>query len=172
MDGAKDFDMTSFVPGPGTERLFRDALGTFGTGVTVVTADSPDGPVAINANSFSSVSLAPPLVLWAADVRSDRCAVFQNARHTAIHVMGAEQAQMALHFAKKGRDFDAVDWTRSEDGVPLLPGCLSRFECETFADYPGGDHRILVSTVLRVTKSEGLPLLYAKGQFGRFARQD
>lgn len=172
MDGTKDFHMTSFMPGPGSERMLRDALGLFGTGVTVVTAQGPNGPVAITANSFSSVSLSPALVLWSVDLNSDRCPIFREAKFTAIHVMSHDQANLALRFAKNGEDFDAVDWTRSDTGVPLLNGCLSRFECETFADHPGGDHRILVSQVLRVTRSDTDPLLFAKGRFGRFAEHD
>ncbi|PWR02258.1 flavin oxidoreductase [Meridianimarinicoccus roseus] len=172
MDGTQDFEMTSFLPGPGAERQYRDALGLFGTGVTIVTAQGPDGPVAITANSFSSVSLTPALVLWSVDLKSDRCPVFRDASFSAIHVLDEGQADLALHFAKNGRAFDGVDWILSEEGVPLLGGCLARFECETVADHPGGDHRILVSQVLRVTRSDGAPLLFAKGGFGRFARRD
>lgn len=172
MDGAMDPDTTSFLPGPGAERPYRDALGLFGTGVTVVTAQAADGPVAITVNSFASVSLSPALVLWSVDLKSDRCPVFRGAAHTAIHVLGQDQRDLAMRFAKGGRDFDGIDWTVSDTGVPLLPGCLGRFECETVADHPGGDHRILVSQVLRVTRSSGAPLMFAKGGFGHFATTD
>ena len=172
MDGAKDFQMTTFLPGPGAERMYRDALGLFGTGVTVITAEGPDGPVAITVNSFASVSLSPALVLWSVVETSDRCPIFRAADFTAIHVLADHQGDMARHFAKNGRDFSGVDWERSDMGVPLLPGCLTRFECERVADHPGGDHRILVSQVLRVTKSDGAPLMFAKGRFGRFAQTD
>lgn len=167
MDGTKDIDMTQFLPGPGMERAYRDALGTFATGVTIVTAAAPDGPVAITVNSFASVSLSPALVLWSIDLGSDRCAVFRNAKHSAIHVLGHGQAGLAKHFAKNGRDFAGQDWSTSDMGVPLLATCLTRMECELIADHPGGDHRILVSQVLRVTRAPGDPLLFAGGAFGQ-----
>ena len=172
MDGAKNFDMTTFLPGPGAERMYRDALGQFGTGVTVITAGGPNGPVAITVNSFASVSLSPALVLWSIDEGADRCPIFRRADFTAIHVLSEHQAGIARGFARNGEDFSGVDWEWSDMGVPLLPGCLSRFECERVADHPGGDHRILVNQVLRVTKSDGAPLLFAKGRFGRFDQKD
>jgi flavin reductase (DIM6/NTAB) family NADH-FMN oxidoreductase RutF len=76
---------------------------------------------------------------------------------------------MAKHFAKSGRDFTGHDWTLSDMGVPLLHGCPTRLECERVADHPGGDHRILVNQVLRVTRAPGVPLLFAGGAFGQFA---
>jgi len=169
MDGTKDVDMTQFLPGPGMERAYRDALGTFATGVTIVTVAGPEGPVAITVNSFASVSLSPALVLWSIDLGSDRCPVFRRARHSAIHVLGREQAALARHFAKNGRDFDGQDWAPSDMGVPLLAGCPARLECERVADHPGGDHRILVSQVLRVSRAPGDPLLFAGGTFGQLA---
>ncbi|MGS4943910.1 flavin reductase family protein [Meridianimarinicoccus sp. RP-17] len=161
--------MTQFLPGPGMERPYRDALGTFATGVTIVTAAAPDGPVAITVNSFASVSLSPALVLWSIDLGSDRCPLFRNATHSAIHVLGREQALLARHFAKNGRDFNGQDWSLSDMGVPLLAGCPARLECELVADHPGGDHRILVNQVLRVTRAPGEPLLFAGGAFGQVA---
>lgn len=170
MDGTEGFPMTSFLPGPGAERAYRDALGTFGTGVTIVTAMAENGPIGITANSFSSVSLRPPLVLWSVDKGSDRFEGFNAARFTAIHVLGHGQADLAMRFAKRRTDaFDGLDWTFGEDGTPLLAGCLSLFECESVANHDGGDHRILVSQVLRVSKAEGSPLIFAGGAFGGFA---
>jgi flavin reductase (DIM6/NTAB) family NADH-FMN oxidoreductase RutF len=169
MDGTKEFEMTQFLPGPGMERAYRDALGTFATGVTIVTASAPDGPVAITVNSFASVSLSPALVLWSIDLGSDRCPLFRGARYSAIHVLGQEQAALAKHFARKGRDFDGQDWSLSDMGVPLLAGCPTRLECELVADHEGGDHRILVNQVLRVTRAPGDPLLFSGGAFGQVA---
>ena len=170
MDGTEGARMTSFLPGPGAERAYLDALGTFGTGVTVVTALAETGPIGITANSFSSVSLRPPLVLWSVDRGADRFEGFNAARFTAIHVLGEGQADLAMRFAKRGADaFDGLDWTLGEDGTPLLDGCLSRFECESVANHAGGDHRILVSQVLRVSLAGGRPLIFAGGAFGGFA---
>lgn len=164
--------MTSFTPGPGTERLFRDALGNFATGVTVVTARDATGPCAITANSFSAVSLAPPLVLWAIARSSDRFDTFAGARHTAIHVLDADQGGLALDFARSGRAFAGVDWTADAAGTPHLTQFLSRFECETQAAHDGGDHLILVSRVLHVTLRDGAPLLFHRGCFGDFRHRD
>lgn len=160
--------MTSFLPGPGAERRYRDALGRFGTGVAVVTAAGPDGPCGITVNSFASVSLNPALVLWSVDKASDRFAVFNRAQRCAIHVLCAEQAELAHRFARSGTAFDGLAWAPGEAGVPLLQGCASRFECELYANHDGGDHRILVNQVLRVCVNGGEPLIFATGRFGRF----
>lgn len=157
--------MQSFTPGPGTRRAFRDSLGRFGTGVTVVTAP---GPVGITANSFASVSLDPPLVLWSVDCGSDRFVDFRTARHTAIHVLSTAQAEMALGFARDGSAFSALNYGENEHGVPLIEDCLARFECVLHAVHDGGDHKILVSQVHRTTVSDGAPLLFVGGRFGSF----
>lgn len=168
MDGTEGGLLHSFTPGRDTARAFRDALGTFGTGVTVVTARGSDGPCGITANSFASVSLDPALVLWSLDRGSDRFEVFAGARHTAIHVLGQSQADLAMGFARDGADFTGRDWHENPEGVPLLGGCLSRFECETSACHEGGDHVILVSRVLRATVAAGPPLMFVGGRFGQF----
>ena len=165
MDGSEGFAMRSFTPGPDTSRAYRDALGRFGTGVTIVTAP---GPVGITANSFASVSLDPPLVLWSVDCGSDRYGEFCAARHSAIHVLTAEQADMALAFARNGHAFDGHDWEPGAEGVPLFANCLARFECTLEAAHPGGDHTILVSRVTRATIGDGAPLLFMGGRFGGF----
>lgn len=159
---------TSFKPGPDTRRLYRDALGNFGTGVTIVTARGSQGPCGITANSFASVSLDPALVLWSVDNASDRFDVFMEAKQTCIHVLAAHQADTAMRFAKIGQAFDDLDWSENDAGVPLLDGCLSRFECETVSIHEGGDHMILVSKVLNTTLIHGEPLVFHAGRFGRF----
>ena len=169
MDGTEGFAMTNFLPGAGAERAYRDALGKFGTGVTVVTAMGPEGPCGITANSFSSVSLEPALVLWSMAKSSERFEIFNNARFCAIHVLGSGQTDLARRFAKNGTAFAGLDWSQGETGAPLLEGCLSRFECELFANHDAGDHRILVNRVLRVSVADGAPLLFAGGRFGEFA---
>lgn len=165
MDGTEGFAMQSFTPGPDTRRDFRNALGRFGTGVTVVTAP---GPVGITANSFSSVSLDPPLVLWSVDLGSDRYHDFCEQPDSAIHVLSASQADTALAFARSGDAFDGLAWHEDENGVPLLENCLARFECKLTAVHDGGDHKILVSRVTRVMAAEGAPLLFVGGRFGNF----
>lgn len=164
--------MQSVVPGPETTRDFRDALGRFATGVCVVTCDSDLGPLGITANSFASVSLDPPLVLWSPAKFSRRYEAFANAENFAIHVMGAEQGDLCQRFARDGTAFDGTDWTLGAHGVPLLNGCLARFECNHVASHEGGDHRIIVGRVTRANWREGAPLVFSQGRYGDFSAAD
>lgn len=163
---------TDFVPGPDTARAFRDALGCYGTGVTVVTTQTGTGPIGMTANSFASVSLDPPLVLWSPAKTSSRHAAFAGAERFAIHVMAEDQDSLARHFARQGNAFDAVDWHVSQDGVPILDGCLARFECATEIVHDGGDHSIIVGRVLRGAHRPGRGLIFKQGQYGGFLGRD
>lgn len=157
-----------FIPGPDTTGLFRRALGRFGSGVTVVTALSDVGPLGFTANSFSSVSLTPPLVLWSLGQASRRHDAFAGAERYCIHILGAEQQEMALHFAAQGQGFDAYDWTQDAHGVPLLQGCLAHLHCTRHAVHPAGDHSIVVGEVLKVEMRDGAGLAFDQGRYGRF----
>jgi flavin reductase (DIM6/NTAB) family NADH-FMN oxidoreductase RutF len=159
----------SFDPAEADSRAFRDALGRFTTGVTVITCGTPTGPLGITANSFASLSLTPPLVLWSPAKSSSRYPFFMAADHFAIHVLGREQEELCRAFARSGDAFDGLDWAMSEDGAPLIDGCLSRFECKLAATHDGGDHSILVGRVTRVTTRAGAPLLFHGGQYGGLA---
>lgn len=159
----------SFDPRLDNSRDFRDALGRFGTGVTVVTCATETGPLGITANSFASVSLDPPLVLWSPAKSSTRYPFFMAADHFAIHVVGDDQGALCRAFARNGSAFDACDWTTGAHGVPLIDGCLSRFECTKVAEHDGGDHSIVVARVTRVTTRDGAPLLFYSGRYGGFA---
>ncbi|RBI83683.1 flavin reductase [Rhodosalinus halophilus] len=159
----------SFTPGPGQERALRDALGRFGTGVTVVTCATATGPLGITANSFASVSLDPPLVLWSPAKNSSRYPFYAAARHFAVHVMGAEQSAISQGFARSGDAFDGIDWSENAEGVPVIAGCLARFDCEKVAEHEGGDHLIVVARVLRAEARDGPPLLFYSGRYGGFA---
>lgn len=158
-----------FIPGEDNSRDFRDALGCFATGVTVVTAPSDPGGIGMTANSFSSISLTPPLVLWSPSKKSLRYEWFRNAAHFAIHVLRSDQKQVALEFARRGDAFDDVPMTLSAHGVPLFDDCLARFECSTSALYDGGDHAIMVGSVEQVLLNEGTPLVFAQSGYGEFA---
>jgi flavin reductase (DIM6/NTAB) family NADH-FMN oxidoreductase RutF len=160
--------MRSFVPGPERTREFRDALGRFATGVTVVTTQTNQGPVGITANSFASVSLDPPIVLWSIGRHSKRFAAFAECEHFAVHILGAEQIGLSRRFAKAGNAFAGLDFVRNDVGVPLLDGCLSRFECRRIAGHEGGDHLIMLGQVANATLRDGEPLLFAGGDYGRF----
>jgi flavin reductase (DIM6/NTAB) family NADH-FMN oxidoreductase RutF len=158
----------SFDPTQADPRDFRDALGRFGTGVTVITCATPDGPLGITANSFASVSLDPPLVLWSPAKRSTRYPFFVAAPRYAIHVLGEDQLGLCQAFARTGTPFDQFAWSTNADGVPLIDGCLSRFECRHIATHDAGDHSVILGHVTRVTSREGAPLLFFGGRYGRF----
>jgi flavin reductase (DIM6/NTAB) family NADH-FMN oxidoreductase RutF len=156
------------VPDAAKARLFRDALGRFATGVTVITILGPDGPMGFTANSFSSLSLDPPLVLWSPAKSSSRFAPFAAAEHYAIHVLGQAQADWPPRFSRGGAGFEGLHWQTNKEGVPVLPGVLARFDCRRHAEHEGGDHVIIVGRVLRLAVEDGEPLIFTKGRFGGF----
>ena len=161
--------MEHFHPGPEMGRELRGALSRFGTGVTIVTTQTAEGPIGITANSFSSVSLDPPLVLWSASKSSRRYAEFSAAQRMAIHVLAEDQVPLCRAFAASADAFDQAKWVAGDSGLPLIEGCLARFECDRHAEYDGGDHAIIVARVLRASVRSGAPLLFFGGQFGNFA---
>ena len=164
-DGTNSIGMRS--TSPSASRAFRDALGRYATGVTVVTVNSEIGPLGITANSFASVSLDPPLVLWAPAKLSQRYIAFAEARHFAVHVIGAEQKSISDGFSRNGTAWDGLVWELNEHNVPLIDGCLARFECDAVAKHPGGDHCIVVAEVIRATWRDGAPLVFSQGRYGR-----
>ena len=163
--------MKSFVPHADNTRDYRAALGQFGTGVTVVTTQSEWGRIGITANSFSSVSLDPPLVLWSVAKGSKRYPPFSHSRHFAIHVLSADQADICNGFAKDADAFEGLDCIENDHGVPLINGCLARFECRKEDVHDAGDHAIMVGRVLNVTLKAGDPLLFHNGKFGHFGEK-
>lgn len=162
-------DEHRFVPDVANTRDFRTALGNFPTGITVVTAQAPGGPVGMTVNSFASVSLDPPLILWSPAKTSSRHDIFAGAMHFAIHVLGADQGELSSRFTRGGLGFENFAWEMNPEGVPIIPGTLSRFECERASVYDGGDHSILLGRVLRAAHRDGEPLCFARGAMGRFA---
>ena len=160
--------MAEFVPGPDNTRDLRHVMGRFATGVTIVTTRAADGPLGITANSFTSVSLIPPLVLWSPAKASVRCAAFQAAPRFAIHVLGADQMALAEQFARSGTDFSAADWDYDETGLPLLPHFAGRFICSRHAVHDAGDHVLVIGAVDRACATDTDPLIFAAGQYGRF----
>ena len=147
-----------------SQRELRDALGRFATGVTVVTTMTPRGPLGITANSFASVSLTPPLVLWSPARKSRRFPAFEAASHFAIHVLSAGQRGLAERFALPGDGFAEVAFAAGFGDAPLLDGCAARFECRHAAGYDGGDHLIVVGEVLRLEQADLPPLLFYRGE--------
>ena len=147
------------------QRDLRDALGCFATGVTVVTTRSPRGPLGMTANSFASVSLDPPLVLWSPARKSARFPAFETAAYFAIHILAEDQIALSNRFASAGEDFDGVEFEDGDGGTPLLPGCAARLECAHSAGHDGGDHLIVVGEVLRMQRTDKRPLLYHRGAY-------
>lgn len=158
-----------FTPTPDQSTAFREALGCFGTGVTVITTNTDQGPRAITVNSFASVSLDPPLVLWCLAKDSNRFDDFNTSRHYSIHVMGQDQQEQALRFARDGKDFSHVEWAHDPARRPQLSGCLARFDCQVHAQHDAGDHLIIVGEVQKVMYRNGKGLIFKRGQFGGFA---
>lgn len=155
-------------------RQFRDALGAFATGVTVITTrDAAGRDVGRTANSFSSVSLSPPMVLWSLARSSASHAAFHDATHFAVHVLSAKQVDLSARFAGKTEDkFAGLTVSRGVAGIPLLDGCTARFECRTEHRYDGGDHVIFVAEVLGFSRDPAPPLLFHSGRYGGLAEAE
>jgi flavin reductase (DIM6/NTAB) family NADH-FMN oxidoreductase RutF/DNA-binding MarR family transcriptional regulator len=157
---------------PGVNAVpFRQALGQFPTGVTVVTATHGGHLVGMTANSFSSVSLDPPLVLWSVAKSSPSHDPFVAADAFAIHFLGADHGELAMRFGKRGSDkFADITHAPGVTGAPLIEGLAPIFECKTWARYPGGDHTILVGEVVRFVERNHDPLVFHSGELRRIDR--
>src|SRR5438552_4950064 len=153
------------------ERHLRNALGRFVTGVTVITTRTAEGKLeGLTANSFSAVSLDPPLVLWSLRKSSTLMTTFQETGHFAVNVLGAWQAALSDHFAKRAPDkFQNVVHAPGLGGCPLLFGALATFECSKEADVVSGDHVVFFGRVERVTYRDGEPLIFSAGRYGTHA---
>ena len=138
-------------------RAFRNALGCFATGVTVVTTVTDAGePVGLTANSFSSVSLDPPLVLFCLDRASHNLGAFRAAGRFAVNVLGDDQRDLSVRFSTTiGDRWDGVEWEAWETGAPILKGCLASIDCTTEAVHDGGDHSIFLGEVLNSSRGAG-----------------
>lgn len=155
-------------------RALRNALGAFATGVTIVTTRRADGTdVGLTANSFSSVSLDPPMVLWSLAKTSSNIEAFRMAEHFAVHILSADQDALSARFASKvGERFRGTAIDRGRDGIPLLRDCAARFECRTAFQYEGGDHVIFVGEVEDFKHSDRPPLVFHGGRYGTMLRAD
>lgn len=160
---------TALLHGQDSKAL-RAALGSFATGITVITVCGPSGEwVGLTVNSFNSVSLEPPLVLWSLALSSPNRDVVSRASHYAVNVLAVDQDEISQRFASKIADkFAGLDCRTGLSGVPLLPGCCAWFECRTVAQYPGGDHLILLGEVERFEAADAKqPLAYSRGRYKR-----
>lgn len=154
--------MSNFDP-----REFRNALGSFATGVTIVTTlNEEKAPVGITASSFNSVSLDPPLVLWSLGKKSNALKAFQESGHFAVHVLCNRQSDLSNQFSRSGSDkFSGVAWENGILGSPVIPDCMASFQCKTQYQYEGGDHIIFVGEVLAFENTPKSPLLFHAGSY-------
>ena len=154
-------------------RAYRTALGSFPTGVAVITTSaSAEHHMGITVNSFTSVSLEPPLVLWCLDKKSDRYYAFTNARSYTVSVLGTDHQEVSSRLAKQGsHSLDGIELLRTELGPPALADALAVFECHADAVHDAGDHAILIGRVVRFSRhAGGDPLVYFRGKYGSLAQ--
>lgn len=154
-------------------KAFRTALGTFTTGVTIITATAEDGTqVGITANSFNSVSLDPPLVLWSLAKSANSLPVFTESKHWNVHVLSVQQEPLSGRFASRGEDkFAGLELDEGLTAAPLLPDCTARFQCRTAFMHDGGDHIIFIGEVLGFDQRDLPPLVFQSGQYALTARK-
>ena len=148
----------------------RDVMGCYLTGVTIVTvAGSNKIPYGLTVNSFNSVSLSPPLILWSLDKRNDKLSLFREADGFAVNIMSAEQLALCQKFAAAENDrFAHCDWCFGPFGQPILSNALANLECKPWAEYDGGDHTIFVGEVMSIKKAEGEAAAFYKGKLGHY----
>jgi flavin reductase (DIM6/NTAB) family NADH-FMN oxidoreductase RutF len=149
-------------------RLLRQALGRFATGVTVITTRTPDGRYeGLTANSFSAVSLDPPLVLWSLRLAAPSLESFQTSGHFVVNVLSTAQSFVSQHFATPRHDkFEEIEFSSGIEGCPMLDESLAIFECRTESMIEGGDHVIFIGRVIRAHYRDGEPLIFAAGRYG------
>jgi 3-hydroxy-9,10-secoandrosta-1,3,5(10)-triene-9,17-dione monooxygenase reductase component len=148
-------------------RRMRSALGRFATGVTIVTCrDATRTAIGLTANSFGSLSLDPPLVLWSLRESSPSIEAFAGARHFAVNVLAEAQVDLSRRFATRSPDkFTEGGWSDGVHGVPVLAGCLAVFECETVSAQTAGDHRLFIGRVVAFVDSALPPLVFQSGHY-------
>jgi flavin reductase (DIM6/NTAB) family NADH-FMN oxidoreductase RutF len=159
---------------PFDPRDFRNALGTFPTGVTVVTTVTGDGtPIGLTCNSFSSVSLSPALVLWSLSLRSPNLSNFLQAPHFAINILSAEQRELSQRFAQSiANKFEGVEQVPGRLGVPLLAQAAAHLECRNETRYYSGDHVIFIGHVLHYAYRQCEPLVFCRGRYADLQQDD
>ena len=146
---------------------FRRTLGMFATGITVVTARTPSGDrIGLTVNSFNSVSLAPPMIVWSLARTLPLVAGFEQCSHYAINVLAANQVTLSRHFASREADkFASMEFREGLGGAPLLADCCAWFECRNAIRHDGGDHVLFLGEVERFVQGEGDPLIYFGGRY-------
>lgn len=149
------------------QKQLREALGSFATGVTVITTVTPQGQrIGLTANSFTSVSLDPPLVLWSLNKNSANLDVFRRASHFAVNVLSSKQEDLCFRFAQRteGDRFDGVRLAPSQLALPLLEDSLAQFECSKYDEHDAGDHVMFLGHVENYCKGDGDALIFSAGR--------
>lgn len=156
-DTARDFDATRF----------RDVLGRFCSGITILTASLDARPTGLTCQSFMSLSLDPPLVAFAVAATSTSYPTIREAGRFAVNILAEDQAELATAFARSGGDkFAGVEWHREATGAPLLDGTVGHIECELVEEYRIGDHLLVVGRVVALAgRRDAAPLLFFRGSF-------
>lgn len=149
------------------QRELRDVFGTFVTGVTVVTTRDAQGtPHGVTANSFSSVSIDPPLVLWSQSLKANSFPAFRDSEHFVVNILAEQQVDVSQRFARAGTDkFDGVAVSSNEHGMPRIEGSTAFIECRKVATYPGGDHAVFLGQVERFHRTHSRPLAFGNGKY-------
>ena len=159
------------TPSPAPGREFRNALGRYATGIAVVTLRTQAGELlGLTVNSFNSVSLAPPLVVWSLAGTSSAREAFEASEYYAINVLAADQEALSQRFASRREDrFAGLTLETGLGGAPLLSGCCARFQCRNAIRHAGGDHVVFIGEVERFDYAQGDPLIYFGGAYRRLA---
>lgn len=158
---------TEGAPDANDSRHMRECLGTFATGVAIITAQAQGGGfVGLTANSFNSLSLTPPLVLWSLGTRSANLEAFLCASHFSVNVLSAAQVELARRFSRQGANrFAGVPLHEGLGGAPLIDGAIGWFECETQAHSRQGDHVLFIGEVRRCARAPGNGLVFHHGSY-------
>lgn len=148
--------------------LLRKALGCFPTGVAVVTTiGDNNAPVGMTVNSFSSVSLDPPLILWSISLNAPSLGAFRTHPGFTINILSKDQKELGLQFARPSDNkFDGIDWQPGFEDTPVLENALAVLQCRTYQRYDGGDHEIYLGEVQKINFNDQQPLVFHRGQFG------
>ena len=160
-------DLSSVDP-----QSLRQALGCFATGVAIVTTRGDgNAPVGLTINSFNSVSLDPPLVLWSIAMSAPSLGAFRRRGSFAVNILAEDQVDLCRQFARPSEaKFAGVNYVDGFDDVPLLQGCAAHFECRTFDRYPGGDHEIYLGEVVNLSSTDRSPLVFHQGRFTQITK--
>ena len=152
---------------PVDKREMRNCFGKFATGITIITALAPDGTkLGLTVNSFSSLSLEPPMILWSLDKRSNNLEALKSASHFAVNVLASDQIELSNRFASPSDEkYQGVELVESKCDLPLFSGAVAHLECKNVDQHDGGDHVIFVGEVEYFTTFDKKPLLYANGQY-------